>query len=184
MSEQTFDPSDDGQTPDLAAQLGALRDANPDAIFISAQPPGQSGVMVQARRFGIVDVPFIVTQLAADVVRAADAAEPGSAEGAITSTSWIAAVDIPENRKFLRNYRQKYGGEPGSYSALSYASVYILAEAISKASSVDPRAVRDSMADVRLKTLLGEFYFDRDGDAVYEPITARVRDGEFEVFGQ
>ena len=184
VSEQTFHLSADGQLPDLADQLTKIKDADPDAIFISALPPAQVGVMIQARRLGIADVPFIVTHLAIDVVRAANNTEPGSAEGSITSTSWVAAVDIPENRKFLRNYQEKYGSEPGSFAALSYVSVYILAEAISNASSTDPQAVRDAMANIRLNTPLGEFYFDRNGDAVYEPIVARVRDGEFEVIGQ
>lgn len=184
VSEQVFDLSGDGQLPDLTDQLTRIKDADPDAIFVSALPPEQVGVMVQARQLGIADVPFIITHLAIDSVRAANNTEPGSAEGSITSTSWIAAVDIPENRKFLRNYQEKYGGEPGSFSALSYVSVYILAEAISRASSTDPQAVRDAMADIRLNTPLGEFYFDRNGDAVYEPIVARVRDGGFEVIGQ
>ncbi len=184
VSEQFFDLSGDGQFPDLTDQLIRIKDTDPDAIFVSALAPEQPGVMVQARRLGIADVPFIITHLAIGVVRAANNAEPGSAEGSITSTSWIAAVDIPENRKFLRNYREKYDGEPGSFSALSYVSVYILAEAVSNAVSTDPRAIRNAMADLRLNTLLGEFYFDRNGDAVYEPIVARVKDGKFEVIGQ
>jgi len=184
VSEQTFDPPEDGQTPDLAAQLNVIRDADPDAIFISALPPEQVGVMVQARQLGITNVPFIITHLSIDVVRAVNDIEPNAAEGSITSTSWIAAVDTPENRKFLRNYREKYNREPGSFAALSYVSVYIMAEAISNASSTNPQAIRNAMADIRLNTFLGEFYFDRDGDAVYEPVVARVKDGKFEVIGQ
>ena len=45
-------------------------------------------------------------------------------------------------------------------------------------------AIRNAMADIRVDTLLGEFYFDRNGDAVYEPIVGIVEDGKFEVFGQ
>ncbi|MDE0291510.1 MAG: hypothetical protein OXK19_03200 [Candidatus Dadabacteria bacterium] len=40
------------------------------------------------------------------------------------------------------------------------------------------------MADIRADTLLGEFYFDRYGDAVYEPIVGIVENGRFKVFGQ
>ena len=184
VSEQVFDLSADGQLPDLTDQLTRIKDADPDAIFVSALPPAQVGVMVQARQLGIADIPFVVTHLAINVVRLANTTEPGSAEGSITSTSWVAATDTPENRKFLRNYREKYGSEPGSFAALSYVSVYILAEAISNAPSTDPRAIRDAIADIRLNTPLGEFYFDRNGDAVYEAIVARVKDGKFEVIGR
>ncbi len=33
-----------------------------------------------------------------------------------------------------------------------------------------------------LDTILGEFSFDGNGDAVYDPIVLIVRNGEFEVF--
>ncbi len=39
------------------------------------------------------------------------------------------------------------------------------------------------MADITdLDTILGEFSFDGNGDAVYDPIVLIVRNGEFEVF--
>ena len=175
-----------GDLPDLTTQLNDIMNAvpAPEALFISALAPGRRGVMVQARRLGM-DIPFLVTLFTSDDVSEANAVHPGAAEGAITFTTWIAAVDTPENRRFLRNYRGKYHSEPDAFGALSYAATHILAEAIADASSTDPEAIRDAMANIRVEnTVLGDFYFDAVGDAVYEPIVARVRDGKFEVFGQ
>ena len=125
------------------------------------------------------EIPFLITLVTQDdVSEASDAAE-----GTITFTTWIAATDTPENRGFLENFRARYG-EPDAFAALSYASTYILAEAIADASSTDPETIRDAMADIRADTLLGEFYFDRNGDAVYEPIIGIVENGKFEVFDQ
>ncbi len=179
VSEQTY--SRTGALPDLTTQLNDIMNAvpAPEALFISALAPGRRGIMVQARRLGM-DIPFLVTLFTSDDISEANAVHPGAAEGAITFTTWIAAVDTPENRRFLRNFRAKYD-EPDAFAALSYASTYILAEAIADASSTDPEAVRDAMADIRADTLLGDFYFDRNGDAVYEPVVGIVRDGRFEV---
>ena len=181
VSEQTY--SRTGALPDLTGQLTGIINAAPppEALFISALAPGRRGVMVQARELGLAtDIPFLLTlSTLDDVSEAKDAAE-----GAITFTTWIAAIDTPENRRFLRNFRAKYGGEPDAFAALSYASAYILAEAIADASSTDPEAIRDAMADIRADTLLGEFYFDRHGDAVYEPIVGIVENGVFKVFGE
>ena len=108
-----------------------------------------------------------------------------AAEGLITFTTWIAAVDTPENRKFLRNYRIEYNDQkPDTFAVLLYASVYILAQAIADSSSTDPQAILNTVADIKEDTLLDEFHFDRNGDVVYEPIAARVRDGKFEGFRQ
>ncbi len=181
VSDQTYSRRT-GTLPDLTSQLTDIINAvpPPEALFISALAPGRRGVMIQARRLGMdMNIPFLITLATQDDVReAADAAE-----GAITFTTWIADIDTPENRRFLKNFRAKYG-EPDAFAALSYASTYILAEAIADASSTDPEAIRDAMADIRADTLLGEFYFDRYGDAVYEPIVGIVENGRFKVFGQ
>lgn len=181
VSEQAYSRRT-GALPDLTSQLTDIISAvpPPEALFISALAPGRRGVMVQARRLGMdMNIPFLITLSTQDDVReAADAAE-----GAITFTTWIADIDTPENRRFLKNFREKYG-EPDAFAALSYASTYILAEAIADASSTDPEAIRDAMADIRADTLLGEFYFDRYGDAVYEPIVGIVKNGRFRVLGQ
>ena len=184
-SAQTYSRTSGSELPDLAAELNDIITADPvpEAIFTSALTLGRVGVMVQARRLGI-DLPFLATLLTIDDVSKANNQLSDAAEGAITFTVWIAATDTPENRKFLRNYREKYDSEPDAFAALSYASVYILANAIANASSTDSQAIRDAMADIRLNTILGEFYFDRNGDAVYEPIVGVVKNGRFEVLGQ
>ena len=182
VSEQTYAPS---ELSDLSAQLTEIKDADPDAIFISALPSGRTEIPVQARRLGIDDVPFIATLLTVDDVKKANERLAGAAEGAITFTVWLAAVNTPENRIFLRNYHEKYGQEPSAFAARSYEATRILAQAIANASSTDSPAIRDAMADIRVEnTIFGDFYFDRNGDAVYEPIVGIVKSGRFEVFGQ
>ncbi len=181
VSEQAYSRPT-GALPDLTSQLTDIINAvpAPEALFISALGPGRRGIMAQARRLGMdMNIPFLITLATQDDVReAADAAE-----GAITFTTWIADIDTPENLRFLRNFRAEYG-EPDAFAALSYAATHILAEAIADASSTNPEAIRDSMADIRADTVLGEFYFDRYGDAVYEPIVGIVENGMFEVFDQ
>ncbi len=184
VSEQSYTRHPDEQLPDLSEQMTRIRDAGPDAVFISALPPGRAGILAQARRLGM-EVPFIATLLTIDDVSKANDESGGAGEGAITFTNWLAAIDTPENRKFLRNYREKYGQEPNAFAARSYGAVYLLAEAVASAGSGDPQAIRDAMADLRVEnTVFGDFYFDRNGDAVYEPVVGVVRDGRFEVLGQ
>ena len=184
VSEQSYARPQEEAFPDLTDQLTEIKDANPDAIFISALTSGRTGITAQARRLGI-EVPLIMTLLTIDDVNKANDQLSGAAEGAISFTVWLAAVDTPENRVFLRNYRDKYKQEPNAFAARSYGATRILAQAIANADSTDPQAIRDAMADVRVEnTVFGDFYFDHNGDAVYEPIIGIVKDGKFGVFGQ
>ena len=179
VATETYASSEEIEEPDFSTQLNRIVALNPDAVFIAAQQPELTGVQVQGRQLGISpEVPYI-TSLISDVQLAGDAAE-----GAISFAGWIATADAPGNRAFVEKYRATYNSEPNAWSAQSYAAVYMVAEAISKAQSTDPSAIRDALADIKdFDTVLGKFSFDDVGDAVYDPIVLIVKDGQFEVFG-
>jgi branched-chain amino acid transport system substrate-binding protein len=166
---------------DFSAQLTRIKDFNPDVIFVSALPPDKPEILIQARQLGIPDsVSFIINTLTtADVQSAGDAAE-----GTIAFTSWDKTANTPGNQTFIQNYRAKYGIEPNIWAAQSYATVYILAKAISGAQSTNATEIRDALAGIsEFDTILGKFSFDVVGDAVYDPRILVVKDGELEVFG-
>ena len=171
---ETFQSND----TDFSEQLTRIKDTNPDAIFIAAQLPEQTGILIQGRQLGIpTDVPFI-TSLINDVANAGAAAE-----GAISFAGWISTADTPGNQAFVQKYRATYGAEPNPWTAQSYAAVYILAAAIAEAQSTDPTAIRDALANTKnFDTVLGQFSFDAHGDAVYDPIVLIVENGEFQIF--
>ena len=164
---------------DLSAQLTRIKALNPDAIFISTQPPGRMQIPIQARQLGIsTDIPFLVTLMTID-----DVLQTGGAlEGSISFTTWSNKADPPGNRAFVAKFREKFGSEPGAFTAQSYASVYILAQAIADAKSTESSAIRDALAAIDLSTVLGHFSFDANGDAVYAPIILTVKNDQFEVF--
>ena len=189
LTTRTFQTGD----TDFTEQLNAIIASNPDALFISGLSAEMVGVMIQGRELGLPSsVPYIVPELGAyDVERAGDAAE-----GTITFTTWISTSDAPLNQMFVENYRNTYGVEPDAWAAQSYAALYILYAAISKAQydtgmeapspvlSTSAQDIRNTLATVEnLDTVLGKFSFDANGDAVYDPIVLIVRDGSFEMFG-
>ena len=184
VSEQKFRRTGNEELPDLETQLRAVADARPapQALFVSALPPGRIGVMVQARRLGIDDVPFVHTLLTIDEAGRADDQLSGSAEGAVSFSSWSTGIDTPGNTEFMEAYREEYGEAANAFAARSYASVYILARAIADTPSADSEAIREALAGIRnLDTVLGEFSFDENGDAVYDPVVEVVEDGAFRV---
>ena len=108
------------------------------------------------------------------------------AEGAITFTNWTITSDTPGNEAFVDSYRATYGIDPDPWAAQSYASLKILAAAISNAGSTDSTAIRDALAQTMgFETLLGvsgQFSFDSNGEALYDAIVAEVKDGEIVTF--
>ena len=163
---------------DFSTQLTRIKALKPDAIFVSALPPEKPGILIQAHELGI-SVPFIVSSLTSVEVEAAGAA----AEGAITFIGWLSTDDTPGNQAFVQNYRATFGMEPNVFATTSYASVYILAEAIRNSQSTDAISIRDALANIRdFDTVLGKFSFNPDGDAVYDQKALIVKDGILQPF--
>ena len=116
-----------------------------------------------------------------EVQKAGDAAE-----GAIGFIGWSAISDAPGNQSFVQNYRAKYGIQPEPWAAQSYATLYVLANAIATAQSAEPAAIRDILAQTKdFPTILGKsgaFSFNPDGDALYDQIIMVVKDGGLQFF--
>lgn len=176
VATETFQSGD----TDFTAQLTRIRDANPEAIFVSTLPPEMPLILSQGRELGIPDsVPFILPEIAIEQVAAAGDA----AEGVITFIGWSNLAATPGNAAFIQTYTEKYGMAPNAWAAQSYATLHILAAAIAAAQSTDSAAIRDALANtMNMDTILGQFSFDAHGDAVYDPQILIVKDGEFAVF--
>ena len=176
LTTETFKTKD----ADLSVQLTRIKELNPDAIFVSAQPIDQPKVLTQGREVGIpAHVPFIVPLLSISEVEKAG----NAAEGTITFANWTSTADRPHNQSFVQNYMANYGVAPNTFAAECYTAVYVLSQAITTAQSTDPVAIRDAMARIRdLDTVLGKFSFDAVGDSVYDPISLVVENSRFEIF--
>ena len=176
LISETFQTGD----TDFSAQLTRIKEANIDAISISALPTEMPEIMVQGRQLGIpFEIPFICpTLVIGEVQRAGDAAER-----AITIALWSEKADTPGNRAFIENYRAKFGSEPDAFTAQSYTSVHLLAKAIADAQSTEASAIRDALEKLRnVPTILGNFSFDAHGDGIHNAVTLVVENGKFEVF--
>lgn len=175
----TMETCQTGDT-DFSQQLTKIMKMAPDAFFISALAPEMTQIIVQAHEIGISDaVDVIALEMSRDEAQKAGDA----AEGVITFTAWSSLANTPGNQTFVQNYRAKYGIEPEPWAAQSYATLYILANAIAKAQSTDSAAIRDILAQTMdFPTILGNFSFDPNGEAMYEPIVLIAKGGELQVF--
>lgn len=176
LVEETFQTGD----TDLSTQLTNIMGMNPDALFISALSVEMTQVISQARAVGIPDsVHLIVPDLTAKEIQDAGSA----AEGAIAFSGWTNLSNVPGNQDFIQNYWAEYGIDAEPWAAQSYATLNILANAIAKAQSTDSAAIRDALAETMdFPTILGNFSFDPNGEAVYDPIVLMVKNGELELF--
>ncbi|RKU24807.1 hypothetical protein C6499_16410 [Candidatus Poribacteria bacterium] len=176
LTEETFETGD----TDFSQQLTNIMAVEPDALFISALAQEIARIVAQTAEVGFPDTLHVIApDLTMDEVQKAG----DGAEGAIGFIGWSNISDAPGNQAFIENYRAKYGIEPEPWAAQSYVTLHVLANAIKVAQSTDSTAIRDALAQTKdLPTILGNFSFNADGDALYEQIVLVVKDGAFQVF--
>lgn len=187
LAAETFQTGDS----DFSAQLTNIRDLAPEVVFLSALTPEMVQILIQGRAIGIPEtVTFIVPDLGRDQVQQAGAA----AEGTIGLANWAKTSQTPGNAAFVANYQAKYNIEPEPWAAQAYATLKILDDAIWRGELLkaggnvdrpvtDAEAIREALAQTQdFPTILGNFSFDPNGEALYDPIVLIVKDGEFQAF--
>ena len=179
LTQEVFKTGD----TDFSQQLTNIMAMEPDALFISALSQEIAGILAQTPEVGFPDtIQIIAPDLTMDEIQKAG----DGAEGTIGFIGWSSISDAPGNQAFVRNYRAKYGIEPEPWAAQSYATLYVLANAIKTAQSTDSTAIRDALAQTTdFPTILGKlgnYAFNPDGDALYDQILMIVKDGELQFF--
>jgi len=164
---------------EFSAQIQAVAQAKPDVIFAPGNYTESALIIKQAREQGI-DVPFI----GGDTWEAPEFLEIGgkAVEGAIISTFFASDVPITEESKvFLEEYAKsgEYD-EPAAVTALGYDAYLVILDAIKRANSTDPVAIRDEIAKTKdFVGAAGVISLDENGDAVKDVVMKQVKDGKF-----
>ena len=76
-----------------------------------------------------------------------------------------------EGRQFKTEYRRRFGIEPLTYAPSMYDALFMIAAAMQKANSVEPRQYRSALAAITYQGLGGNYQFDEKRDLKDSPIT-------------
>lgn len=163
---------------DFTAQLTNIKAANPEVIFAPGNFTESALVISQAKQLGI-DVPFI----GGDTWETPEFIDIGkeAVEGAVFSTFFATEQPITkESQVFLDEYRKEYNKEPAAVTALGYDAYILILDAITRANSADPEAIRDEIAKTKdFEGSAGFVTLDENGDAVKDAVIKVVKDGKF-----
>jgi branched-chain amino acid transport system substrate-binding protein len=162
---------------DFAAQLNAIKEKNPDSIFLPSYYTEAALIIRQARQLGI-DAPFLGTD-------GWDSAEFLKVGGQAVNNCYFASHFSSEHasdkvKVFNDAYYAKFQSAPPPLAALTYDSVWLVADALKRSGSADPAALRDAIAATRdFPGVTGTISFDQSRDPKKPGIVIRVQDGKF-----
>ena len=130
---------------DFKAALTKIKAANADVIFIPAYYEEVSKIVKQAREIGIT-----ATMLGTDGwddPKVADIAGASALNNTYFSTHYFA--EDPGAKSFIDSFTKEYGHAPNVFAALGYDAGKLLVDALKRAGSDDPEAIRKAIEETK-----------------------------------
>jgi branched-chain amino acid transport system substrate-binding protein len=172
--EQKFAEGD----KDFKAQLTAIRAAGVDAIFVPGYYTEAALITRQARELGLT-----VPLFGGDGWEAPQLLEIGGAamEGTYYSTHYSPEDTSPAVQAFVAAFRARWNDEtPDAMAALGYDSALVLVDAIKRAGSTEPAALRAALAATKdFAGVTGATTIDAARNASKSAVIVAVKDGKF-----
>ncbi len=138
---------------DFQAELSTLRAAKPEATFIFQ--PGGMGInfVKQWNQAGMDSFSKLYTVFTVDGVSLP--ALKDTALGVVSTQTWSPDLDNAMNKKFVADYKAKFGGYPSFYAAQAYDTMMAIDYAAGKAGSSDSATMRAVLAKGGIPTTRG-----------------------------
>ncbi|MEJ8573268.1 amino acid ABC transporter substrate-binding protein [Microbaculum marinum] len=169
---------------DMSATLTKVKALKPDVLIVSGHSKGATTAIRQLSEQK-VSVPVVAMTHcdSADIIGNFGAAS----EYTLCATQWAPTLAYKDDLfgsagDYAKTFEEKYGYEPPYQAAESSAAVQVFADALERAGSTDPQAVRDALAETDIETFYGKIKFDETGKNIAKPMALyQVLDGQYKI---
>ena len=116
---------------DFSAELAKIRSAKPGGVFIFYPGPHTDAFIRQYQQAGLSKIPlYSVFSVDSMSLRRLQKAKVSGVLGTFTTGFWSPDLDTPGNKRFVADFKKKYGKYPSHYGAQSYDSIMLIASAV------------------------------------------------------
>jgi branched-chain amino acid transport system substrate-binding protein len=161
---------------DFSPLVGKAKDAGAQVVLGLPNPPDGTAIVKQMKELAYTPEVMFLIRAPDSATWAQNLGKDG--DGVMLIQGWAANVSFPGSAEMVQRYSAKYGSEAQSSVGSAYASVQILADAISRAGSTDRQAIRDALAETDLSdTVIGPVNFNPDGTGQVISIVTQYQNG-------
>ncbi|HEX5079396.1 MAG TPA: amino acid ABC transporter substrate-binding protein [Geminicoccaceae bacterium] len=169
---------------DMSATLTKVKALKPDVLVVSAHEKGGPLAIRQMQEMR-VDVPMLALTHCDSAKLAEQMGE--AAEYALCASQWDASLSYEDEyfgsaADYAKLFEETYDYAPPYQAAESSAGVLVYADALQRAGSLEPEAVRDALAATDMMTFYGPVDFDETGKNTKKPMVLyQIQDGQYKV---
>lgn len=175
------DEYDGASDVDFSAQITRLKNLKeqPEILMVSAQPDKAGIVVKQIRDKGITTP--IISGDGFDTPELISMGGVPQTNNVFFSTHVSLENPDEQIQNFVKAYKEKTGNDvENAFAALGYDTMYLIADAIKRAGSDDPKEIRDALAATKgLKLVTGEVTYGNSRVPTKSITILGVEDGKF-----
>jgi branched-chain amino acid transport system substrate-binding protein len=168
-----------GETKDFTPSITKLKALKPDALFIAGLYNEAALIAKQA-----ADVAWTPRIYGVDGIYSSALVNLGgkAVEGVCVSGFFHPEMPSSIVQQYVKEYKEKYNKEAGTYDAFGYDAMLVIAEAMAKGGT-DRESIKNYLTTLKgLSGVTGINTFDENGDVLKDPFKLVVRDGKFKPY--
>ena len=102
------------------------------------------------------------------------------AEHVVSVSQWAPDVNWPGAQEFANKYQARYGEVPGLHAAETYTALYLAADVLERANSLEKEDIRTALRNTDItESIFGPIKFDQTGQNNHEMVIMQVQNGQF-----
>ncbi|MCL5734169.1 MAG: ABC transporter substrate-binding protein [Actinobacteria bacterium] len=161
-----------GQT-DLSSIITKVQNEGVDTIFMGMNDSDGLNLLKQLYSAG-----YKGNKVAFELLEDWLKLTPQGSEGMYATTWYWPQEDTPVNKVFAPAYKAAYGQDPDFPPAGGYDEVLIIADALTRAGSLDGAAIRDALKTTDMQITRGRLVFDETGQGSHDIGIDKVENGQ------
>lgn len=148
-------------SPDFSDAILTIKAADPDVVFALGNTADAVLIVRQMKELGYWPKMGLVTAGGgfsdASLIKNLEK----DAEGIYVTTDWSSTVPLPGGSEINDRFKAKYGLDMGGGTNTSYASLHLLAAALEKACSTDPKKLAETLRSTNFEKGVWNFMFPK-----------------------
>lgn len=161
---------------DFNAILTSIKGKQFDVIFLPGYYQEAGLIIKQARELGITQPVLGADGFDSPVLL--ELAGASALNDVYFSNHYSSLDQDPKVVDFIKAFKAKYNKEPNAFNALGYDLGKYIADAISRAGSTDPTAIKDALASTKdFAGVTGTFSMGKDHNPIKSAVVIGLKDG-------
>lgn len=156
---------------DYSTIINKIQAAKPDVVFNTLNGDSNVAFFKQLKDAGISssDLTTLSVSVAEEEIRGIGAE---NIKGHLVSWNYYQTTDTPENKEFVRKYKEKYGEKRVTDDPIeaAYVQVYLWAKAVEKAGSTDVDQVREAAKGIEFQAPEGLVKIEGENQHLWKPV--------------